>query len=65
MVNIDMNSPVDVRNAGMHALANALGPVGFVRFVQQFEKGYGDYTNEKYEKQNLSIAELDTLLKNI
>mgnify|MGYP000660622985 CR=1 FL=1 len=65
MMNIDMNSPVDVRNAGMQALANALGPVGFVRFVQQFEKGYGDYTNEKYTKKDLSFEELDTLLKNI
>jgi hypothetical protein len=33
----------DVRQAGLEALARELGPVGMVRFLQQFETGKGDY----------------------
>ena len=48
MMDINLNSPVDVRSAGLQVLAESLGPVGFARFIQQFENGYGDYTKEKY-----------------
>lgn len=33
----------DVRQAGLEVLARELGPVGMVRFLQQFETGTGDY----------------------
>ena len=36
-----------VRRAGVAALARELGPVGIVRFFQQFETGSGDYTAER------------------
>lgn len=36
-----------VRRAGVAALARELGPVGMVRFLQQFETGSGDYTAER------------------
>ena len=36
-----------VRLAGLQALSRDLGPVGLVRFLQQFETGYGDYTTER------------------
>ena len=36
-----------VRLAGLQALSRDLGPVGLVRFLQQFEIGYGDYTTER------------------
>lgn len=36
-----------VRLTGLQALARDLGPVGLVRFLQQFETGYGDYTTER------------------
>lgn len=58
MMNIDLNSPIDVREAGMQAVVDALGPVGFARFIQQFERGYGDYTKEKYENESLSFEEI-------
>ena len=31
MLNVDLNNPADVRNAGMKALREALGPVGMVK----------------------------------
>ena len=37
-----------VRVAGLQALSRDLGPVGLVRFLQQFETGHGDYTTERH-----------------
>jgi len=37
-----------VRLTGLQALSRDLGPVGLVRFLQQFEVGYGDYTAERH-----------------
>ena len=37
-----------VRLAGLQALSRDLGPVGLIRFLQQFEMGYGDYTTERH-----------------
>jgi hypothetical protein len=45
-------------------LKEALGPVGMVRFIQQYENGYGDYTKEKYQQSDLTVEEIDILLKN-
>lgn len=42
-------NPTVVRKAGLEALAKTLGPVGMVRFLQQFEMGSGDYTKEREE----------------
>ena len=35
-----------IRIVGLQTLSRELGPVGLVRFLQQFEMGYGDYTTE-------------------
>jgi hypothetical protein len=37
-----------IRLTGLKALSRDLGPVGLVRFLQQFETGHGDYTLERY-----------------
>jgi hypothetical protein len=37
-----------IRLTGIQALARDLGPVGLVRFLQQFETGHGDYTAERH-----------------
>ena len=37
-----------VRVAGYQALSRELGPMNLVRFLQQFESGYGDYTQERH-----------------
>ena len=38
-----------VRRTGLQALSRELGPVGLVRFLQQYEVGHGDYTKERHE----------------
>ena len=42
-------SLMQIRQLGIEALAKALGPVGMVRFLQQFETGSGDYTRDRDE----------------
>ena len=42
-----MRTANEIRQVGMEALLKALGPVDAVRFIQQYDKGYGDYTKER------------------
>ncbi len=37
-----------IRLTGLKALYRDLGAVGLIRFLQQFETGYGDYTAERH-----------------
>lgn len=48
---------------GVKALQEALGPVGMVKFMQQYDTGYGDYMKEKQEQLDISLDEIDILLK--
>jgi hypothetical protein len=52
-----------IRIVGNAALLRALGPVGMIRFLQQFETGHGDYSLERH--QWLDKMDLDTLLEQI
>ena len=63
MMDINVNSPGKVRAAGMQVLAAALGPVGFTRFLQQFENGRGNYTLEKYEQPALAFDKMDEMIR--
>ena len=40
-------TPEDIRYKGLKALADSLGPVGMVQFLQQFDYGKGDYVKER------------------
>ncbi len=46
------NTPImtlqQVRMTGMHALFQHLGAVGMVRFLQQFQTGWGDYSQDRH-----------------
>jgi hypothetical protein len=61
---INVNNLSEIRKTGLQALREALGPVGMVRFIQQYENGYGDYTKEKYQQPNLTVEEIDNIFKN-
>jgi hypothetical protein len=37
-----------IRITGYRVLLQELGPVNLARFLQQFETGYGDYTQERH-----------------
>ena len=50
-----------IRENGLKVLARELGPVGMVRFIQQFEKGAGDYSTERHRW--LGTATVKTLVE--
>ncbi|NEP11366.1 MAG: hypothetical protein F6J92_25465 [Symploca sp. SIO1A3] len=39
----------ELRKKGYQALVDSLGVVGMLRFLQQLEVGYGDYTTERQQ----------------
>ena len=61
---LNVNNLIEIRKAGLQALNEVLGPVGTIRFLQQYENGSGDYTEEKYKKPDFTVDEVDIILKN-
>lgn len=52
-------NPAQIRQQGLEALAKALGPVGMVRFLHQFDTGSGDYTKERQQELvNLTLEDV-------
>jgi len=56
-------NPPDIRKQGFEALAKKLGPLGMVRFLQQFETGFGDYTEDR--KKWLPESDVKSIVKEI
>ena len=51
----------DIRKKGIEALAEALGPIGMIRFLQQLDVGKGNYTEERRKwLDNLTIDDVVT-----
>ena len=63
MLNVNLSNPIEIRNVGIKALQEALGPGGMVKFIQQYDMGYGDYTKEKQNQPDINLEEIDLLLK--
>lgn len=60
MTNVRMKnvSTYQIRTDGLQALEEKLGIVGAIRFLQQFDNGgNGDYTKEKYDKEDVKLTE--------
>ena len=55
---------IEIRQIGLKALLEALGPIGMTRFMQQYDTGYGDYTKEKYGLSDMTAEEIDSALNN-
>ncbi len=54
----DIRSAEEIRRRGIEALAEALGPVDAVRFLQSFDLGRGDYTKERAQVLGLELEEI-------
>ena len=39
----------EIRTMGFEALLRELGPVGTIRFIQQYETGRGNYTRDRHK----------------
>jgi hypothetical protein len=49
MIDVEPINLTQVRQRGLEILSRELGPVGLVRFLQQFELGKGNYTEERHQ----------------
>ena len=56
-------TPEEIRTVGLRALVDALGADGALRFLQQFDRGRGDYTAER--QQWAAELDLKTLLTKV
>jgi hypothetical protein len=59
----EIMSPTTIRKLGLEVLAKALGPVGMVRFLQQFDTGVGDYTKQRVKW--LKDLDIEMIVKEI
>ena len=50
-----------IRQEGLKALKERLGPVGMIKFIQMYSDGKGDYTKER--KQTLKDVTIDDFEK--
>ncbi|MCX6674636.1 MAG: hypothetical protein NTY37_12765 [Methanothrix sp.] len=60
---IDVKSINEIRRIGIDALADALGPVDMARFLQSFDLGSGDYTEERAKWLDQSLEEIMAEIK--
>lgn len=59
-------TPLQLRQKGLAALVQALGAVGMVRFMQQFEAGSGDYTRDRTQLlANVTLEDAIAQIKQI
>ncbi len=52
-----------IKKIGIDVLANTLGPIDMIRFLQQFDMGKGDYTKER--KLWLNNINIEDIMKGI
>jgi hypothetical protein len=57
-MSVQQMSLEEIRLQGLEALMRRLGPVGMVRFLQQFETGHGDYTEERRQWLTGTVQEI-------
>jgi len=62
-MNIRTMTPEEIKREGLKALAEKLGVVGMVRFLQQFERGERDYTKDR--EKFLGDKSVDELIEEI
>lgn len=54
----------EIRQQGYKALVDALGVAGTLKFLQQLEAGYGDYTKERHQwLDRLTIEDFHNYVK--
>jgi hypothetical protein len=59
MIDTQTMSLKEIERTGLLVLARELGPVGVVRFLQLFETGYGNYTEERRTRiKNESVDDI-------
>lgn len=59
MISTAKKTDAEVQRIGLDVLRRELGVLGMVRFLQQFERGQGDYSEDRGQWQDgLTVAHL-------
>jgi hypothetical protein len=54
----------EIQRQALQALRNSLGVVGLIRFIQQYDKGYGNYTvDRQIWQENYTVDSLFAAMK--
>jgi len=65
MMIVDATNLYQIRQIGIEILNRELGPVAMVRFLQQYERGYGDYSKERHKWiDKISVSDIVEQIKN-
>lgn len=65
MMITDVTNLYQIRQIGIEVLNRELGPVAMVRFLQQYESGYGDYSKERHIWiDKISVSDIVEQIKN-
>ncbi len=51
MIRVSYKTENEIQQLGIEALCKGIGVVGLIRFMQQFEKGHGDYVKDRQDWQ--------------
>ena len=51
MSEINYKTENEIQQLGIEALCKGIGVVGLIRFMQQFDKGHGDYVKDRQDWQ--------------
>ena len=51
MITIESKTDHQIKLLGLQAIKKELGVMGFIRFIQQFETGEGNYTEDRKKWQ--------------
>ena len=63
---IDYSDPVAIRKTGLEVLTKELGPLGMALFMRQYDKGYGNYTEERNELlKGINVEDIEQELETI
>lgn len=61
-IKLDVTSNLNINTIGINALNEKLGVVGTLKFLEQFDNGgNGDYTKEKYLKEDVPMTKKEIL----
>jgi len=64
-MNIQEMTLEQIRVVGLEALARELGPTGLIRFLQMFDRGKGNYSEDREEiLPQLTAAQIAEQIKN-
>lgn len=63
MMNVQVMTQQEIRLTGIEILIRHMGLTGMIRFLQQTETGYGDYTKER--NKLLGDPSLEVLVSDI